>query len=204
MVKNMAEDARLYAPAALRNREPIASLLRDALPPRGTVLEIASGTGEHSAYLARQFPNLTFQPSDTEPSALASIAAWREAERTPNLAAPLALDARSLPWPITAADAILCINMIHISPWEAGLALFRGAADLLPNGGLLFLYGPYRRGAETEESNLEFDTSLKRRNPEWGLRELSTVLETADAHGFDTEQVVAMPANNRSMLLRKR
>jgi SAM-dependent methyltransferase len=200
----MAQDARLYAPAALRNRQPIADLLRDALPARGIVLEIASGTGEHALFLAEQFPDLTIQPSDIDPSALASIAAWREAAGRPNLLPPVRLDVRLLPWPIAALDAILCVNMLHISPWEAGLALFRGAAETLPAGGLLYLYGPYDRGAETEPSNLAFDASLKRRNPEWGLRPLDLVLETAGAHGFATESVVAMPANNQSLLLRKR
>src|SRR6185312_5039591 len=137
-------DARLYAPAALRNREPIRDVLRDCLPPAGTVLEIASGTGEHAAYLAERFPSLTFQPSDTDPAALASIAAWRDSTGLANLLPPLALDVRTLPWPAPEAAAILCLNMLHISPWTAGLALFAGAASLLPAQGLLYLYGPYR------------------------------------------------------------
>jgi SAM-dependent methyltransferase len=178
-------------------------LLRDLLPPAGTVLEIASGTGEHALFLAEQFPGLTIQPSDIEPSSLASIAAWRAVSGRANLAPPLTLDTRRLPWPVAEAAAILCINMLHIAPWEAGLALFRGAASLLAPGCVLFLYGPYRRGAETEASNLAFDDSLKARDPEWGLRELDDVLATAAAHGFATEQVVAMPANNRSLVLRR-
>lgn len=196
-------DARLYAPAALRNREPIRDILRACLPGAGTVLEIASGTGEHAAYLAEQFPALTFQPSDLDAAALASIAAWRQSIAAPNLLPPLALDVRQLPWPITAAAAVLCLNMLHISPWAAGLALFEGAAALLPPGGLLYLYGPYRRGAETEPSNLAFDAQLKARNPDWGLRELDAVLATAEAHGFACEAVHPMPANNRSLILRR-
>jgi len=197
-------DARLYAPAALRNREPIRDVLRDCLPPAGTVLEIASGTGEHAAYLAEQFPALTFQPSDTDPASLASIAAWRDSTGAPNLLAPLTLDVRERPWPIAAAVAVLCLNMLHISPWAAGLALLEGAAALLPAGGLLYLYGPYRRGAETEASNLAFDAQLKARNPHWGLRELDEVLATAAAHGFACAAVHPMPANNRSLILRRR
>src|SRR4051812_25068307 len=176
-------DSRLYAAAALRNREPILAVLRDCLPATGTILEIASGTGEHAAYLAEHFPALTVQPSDIDPAALASIAAWRDSAGLANLLPPLALDVRRLPWPIVSAAALLCINMLHISPWAAGLALFQGAAALLPAGGLLYLYGPYRRGTTTEPSNLAFDAQLQARNPEWGLRELDSVLATAAAHG---------------------
>ena len=197
-------DARLYAPAALRNRAPIRAVLAGCLPAAGTVLEIASGTGEHAAYLAEQFPALTFQPSDIEPSALASIAAWRLSTGLANLLPPLALDVRRLPWPLTTAAAVLCVNMLHISPWAAGLALFQGAAALLPPEGLLFLYGPYRRGPDTEESNLAFDAQLKARNPDWGLRELAEVLATAAAHGFACESVHPMPANNHALVLRRR
>jgi SAM-dependent methyltransferase len=196
-------DPRLYAPATLRNREPIREVLGACLPAAGTVLEIASGTGEHAAYLAEQVPALTFQPSDSDPAALASIAAWRQSTGLPNLLAPLALDVRQRPWPIEAAAAVLCINMLHISPWAAGLALFEGAAALLPAGGLLYLYGPYRRGTETEASNLAFDSQLKARNPDWGLRELDEVLATAAAHGFACETVQPMPANNHSLVLRR-
>jgi SAM-dependent methyltransferase len=197
-------DARLYAAAALRNRAPILAILRDCLPASGTVLEIASGTGEHAAYLAEHLPDLAFQPSDIDPAALASIAAWRDSAGRPNLRPPLALDVRRLPWPITSAVALLCINMLHISPWEAALALFQGAASLLPPGGPLYLYGPYRRGAATEPSNLAFDAQLKARDLAWGLRELDAVLATAASHGFDCESTHAMPANNLSLILRKR
>src|SRR4051812_9368069 len=142
-------DLRLYAPAALRNREPIAEVLRPALPSQGTVLELASGSGEHAVHLAGQFPALTFQPSDVDATALASIEAWRQASGLANLLPPIALDTRSEPWPVGSLAAILCINMLHIAPWEAGLALFRGAARHLGPGGLLYLYGPYDRAAET-------------------------------------------------------
>lgn len=196
-------DARLYAAAALRNREPILSLLIGCLPASGTVLEIASGTGEHALALAERFPDLTIQPSDIDPAALASIAAWRDAGGRPNLAPPLALDVRDLPWPVASVAAVLCINMLHIAPWEAGLALFQGAAAVLPPGGLLYLYGPYARGEDTEPSNRAFDAQLKARDPAWGLRELEMVVDTAVAHGFDCEIVLPMPANNRSLILRR-
>jgi SAM-dependent methyltransferase len=196
-------DPRLYAAAALRNREPILAILRDCLPATGTILEIASGTGEHAAYLAEHFPALTVQPSDLDAAALASIAAWRDSAGLANLLPPLALDVRRLPWPIASAAALLCINMLHISPWAAGLALFQGAAGLLPPGGLLYLYGPYRRGTATEPSNLAFDAQLQARNPEWGLRELDSVLATAAAHGFACDGVHAMPASNLSLILRR-
>src|SRR4051812_8758045 len=196
-------DLRLYAPAALRNRDPITALLRQALPSQGLVLELASGSGEHAVHLAGQFPALTFQPSDVDPTALASIAAWREASGLANLLPPIALDTRNEPWPVGSLAAILCINMLHIAPWEAGLALFRGAARHLAAGGLLYLYGPYDRGPQTEPSNREFDASLKSRNPAWGLRALTEVLAIAEAHGFALEREVEMPANNRSLLLRR-
>lgn len=200
----MAEDVRLYAPAALRNREPIASVLADRLPPTGTLLEIASGTGEHALFLARRFPGLTIQPTDPDPLARASIEAWRVADPQPNLAPALALDAAAGDWPVAAADAVLCINMIHISPWPACLGLLAGAARLLSPGGLLYLYGPYRRGgAHTATSNAEFDRSLKERNPAWGVRDLELVCEEASGRGFDAPEILEMPANNLSLCFRR-
>ena len=197
-------DARRFAPATARNRAPILDVLRPVLPARGLVLEIASGSGEHVVAFAQEFPDLVWQPSDPSPDARASIAAWRAAEGLPNIRAPLDIDVLRAPWPIEAADAILCINMIHISPWGATEGLMRGAGSLLPPGGLLYLYGPYfQRGVPTAPSNLAFNADLRMRNPDWGLRELDAVEECAALHGLRLEQVVAMPANNLSVVFRR-
>ncbi|HEX9963805.1 MAG TPA: DUF938 domain-containing protein [Allosphingosinicella sp.] len=192
-----------FAPATERNRAPIAAVLRGALPERGLLLEIASGTGEHAARLSASFPRLRWQPSDPDPGALASICAWREEAGAPNLLEPLHLDASAEHWPVEAADAILCVNMVHISPWAATEGLMRGAGRLLPTGGPLILYGPYRRsGVPTAPSNEAFDESLKSRNPEWGLRELEAVEAEAARHGLGLERVVEMPANNLILVFR--
>ena len=197
-------DARRYAPATQRNRKPILDLLRGVLPARGLVLEIASGTGEHVVHFARELPGLTFQPSDPEPSARGSIAAWTAAENLTNIRPPMALDAATTPWPVASADAIVCVNMIHISPWESTLGLMRGAAAILPAGAPLFLYGPYiRADVSTAPSNLEFDADLKRRNPAWGLRDISDVAEVARAAGFSAPAVTEMPANNLGVVYRR-
>lgn len=185
------------APAALRNREPIAEVLADELPPSGLVLEIASGTGEHAVFFARRFPHLEWQPTDPDPEALASIEAWRREARLPNLRAPVALDAASRQWPIARADAVLCINMIHISRWEASERLFAGTARLLPAGGKLLLYGPYlENDVDTAQSNLDFDAWLKARDPRFGLRNISDVDALAARNGFCRSRRVEMPANN--------
>lgn len=198
-------DDRRSAPHVARNAGPIADVLRDVLPPHGLVLEVASGTGEHSLHFARSFPGLLWQPSDPEPAALRSIEAWRGGSGLPNLLPALSLDARAADWPLAAADAILCINMIHISPWSATAGLMRGAGRLLAAGAPLFLYGPYRRfGVEAAPSNEAFDESLRARNPEWGLRALEDVTAEAEQHGLALDRVVEMPANNISAVLRKR
>lgn len=197
-------DARRHAPATERNREPIAAILRDILPATGTVLEVASGTGEHAVHFARAFPDLIWTPSDPDPMALASIRAWAEAARLANLRPPLLLDAASPDWPVERADALLCINMVHISPWEATVGLMRGAAALLPPGGPLILYGPYvQDGVETAASNLAFDSSLRARNPGWGLRRLEDVAALAREHGLVRDSVWPMPANNLILALRR-
>lgn len=197
-------DHRQQAPAAARNRDPILDVLRGVLPRTGTVLEIASGSGEHVMHFARALPGLVFQPSDPNAEARSSIAAWAAASGLANLRPPLALDAASLSWPVTAADAVLCINMIHISPWAATEGLMRGAASILPPGGPLYLYGPYRRaGAVTTPSNEAFDRDLRGRNPAWGLRELEAVAALAVAAGFSGPAVTEMPANNLSVVFRR-
>ncbi len=197
-------DPRQHAPATARNAVPILAVLREVLPASGTVLEIASGTGEHAVHFARALPHLTWQPSDPSPDARASIAAWISAEGTANLLPPLELDAAAPAWPISAADAIVCINMVHISPWEATEGLLQRAARLLPFGGPLVLYGPYHRNDRPlEPSNAAFDADLRRRNPEWGLRRLEEVIDLAERHRLALDRVVEMPANNLTLVLRK-
>jgi hypothetical protein len=178
-------------------------VLRDVLAERGTVLEVASGTGEHVVHFAAAFPQLAFQPSDPDPDALASIEAWRAEAGLGNVLAPVRLDAAADEWPVDRADAILCINMVHISPWAATVGLMRGAGRLLPEGGPLVLYGPYRRmGVPTAPSNEAFDESLRSRDPEWGLRKLEDVTAEAQANGLALERIVEMPANNLTAVFR--
>lgn len=197
-------DRRLEYPATMRNRDVILDVLRGVLPASGLVLEIASGSGEHVVHFARAFPDLTFQPSDPEDAALQSIAAWTQDSGAANVLPPLVLDAASDRWPIDSADAILCINMIHISPWRATEGLIRGAAKQLSAGAPLYLYGPYRRAdVTTAPSNEAFDASLKSRNPEWGMRDLEAVAELALAEGFSEPLITEMPANNLSVVFRR-
>jgi SAM-dependent methyltransferase len=196
-------DPRRSAPYVARNAEPIAGVLREVLPGHGLVLEVASGTGEHALHFARVFPALLWQPTDPDPAALASIEAWR-GEGPANLLPPLRLDAREGEWLVAAADAILCINMVHISPWAATLGLLDGAARLLAPGAPLILYGAYRRaGVPTAPSNEAFDASLRARNPEWGLRNLEDVAAEAEGRGFGLERVVEMAANNLTIVFRR-
>lgn len=191
-----------YAPATARNREPIREVLARELPASGLVLTIAEGSGEHVSYFAAAFPQLTWQPTDLAEDALASIEAYRAETALPNLRAPMRLDTREEAWPIEAADAITCINMIHISPWESTVGLFAGAARRLAPDALLYLYGPYRfDGAFTAPSNEEFDRSLRLRDERWGVRDVRD-LEAA-ATGFSLREVVPMPANNHSLVFRR-
>jgi SAM-dependent methyltransferase len=192
------------APATERNRDPIASVLEEVLPERGTVVEVASGTGEHAAFFARRFPALRWQPTDPDLEALESIRAWSDEASLANLLEPLRLDASAEAWPVSSADALLCVNMVHISPWAATEGLMRGAGRVLPGGAPLVLYGPYRRaGVATAASNEAFDSSLKARNPEWGLRELDAVEAEAERHGLRLERVFEMPANNLTIVFRR-
>lgn len=199
------DDPRLYAPSTARNRDPIWNVLGPQLPPTGLVLEIASGSGEHTVHFAQLAgPNLIFQPTDPSPEARASIDAWIDASQLPNVKPALALDASAETWPVEHADVVTCINMIHISPWSATVGMIRGAARVLLPGGLLFLYGPYRRnGRHTAPSNQAFDADLRRRNPEWGVRDLESVAELAAEAGFASPRVEPMPANNFSVLFRR-
>lgn len=195
---------RRQAPAVARNRQPILEVLRPQLPAQGLVLEIASGSGEHIVHFAAALPRLSFQPSDPDEVARASIDDWARTEALANVRPALALDASAATWPVNKADAVVCINMIHISPWESAIGLMRGAAKLLPAGGLLFLYGPYHRnGQPTSASNADFDRDLRRRNPAWGVRDLEAVTALAVEHGFGAPEIVAMPANNLSVIFRR-
>lgn len=196
----------LSSPAAQRNKAPIADVLRGVLPQTGKVLEIASGSGEHALYFAREFPQILWQPSDTDAAARASITSWEDHANLPNLLPPIALDAsKSEEWPpVDAVSAILCINMVHISPWSATEGLLTGAEAMLGLHEPLILYGPYLRGGvDTAPSNLAFDADLKRRNPAWGLRALEDVTALATAHHFRLEAIHEMPANNIMVIFRK-
>ncbi len=201
----MQPDDRQYAPAAARNVAPILAVLDGRVPSHGLVLELASGTGEHAVAIARRFPGLTVQPSDPAPAARRSIAAWIAASGLPNLRPPLDLDAMAHRWPVDAAQLVLAINLIHIAPWGATLGLFAGAARVLVPDGTVFLYGPYRRhGAATAPSNQAFDDWLQARDPAWGVRDLEAVADAAAAAGFAAPEIVEMPANNLSLLFRRR
>ncbi|MEZ5582617.1 MAG: DUF938 domain-containing protein [Candidatus Competibacteraceae bacterium] len=205
MFRNSAErlvNSRWHSPAAEQNKGPILEVLENRLPSTGTVLEIASGTGQHVVYFAQAFPQLTWQPSEPE-------AEWREAIRyrvaganLHNVNPPLELDVLNQPWPITQADVMLCINMIHIAPWEATLGLLQGAGQVLVHGGMMILYGPFSRyGRHTAPSNAAFDADLRRRNPAWGVRDLEEVARVARREGLELAEVVEMPVNNLSVVL---
>ncbi|MGB5220944.1 MAG: DUF938 domain-containing protein [Polyangiales bacterium] len=196
--------AKGFAPAAERNREPILEVLRRVLPASGTVLEIASGTGQHAVFFSERLPQLRWQPSDPAADALRSIRAWVSEEARENLLAPIDLDVRSKPWPVARADAMLCINMIHVSPWEASEALFEGAQRLLSADAPLVTYGPYRvHGEHTAPSNAAFDQSLRSRNPRWGVRDIDELSELATRTDFTLEESVLMPANNMTLVWRR-
>jgi SAM-dependent methyltransferase len=198
------EDARRFAPAVARNKAAITEVLARHLSASGLVLEIASGSGEHALHLAASFPALIFQPTDPDAAALASIAAWRAEAQLANLLSPLMLDVMADAWPVQKANAVLCINMIHIAPWEATAALMRGAARVLPPNGMLFLYGPFKRnGQHTAASNAEFDASLRGQDARWGVRDLEAVADIASAAGFAAPVAEAMPANNLLVIFRR-
>jgi hypothetical protein len=201
-----------HAPAALRNRAAIADVLRELLPERGVALEIASGSGEHVIHFAATFPGMIWQPSDGDPDCLASIAAWSAEAALPNLRPPLTLDVRTLPWPVVAdgsiaaggIDAVISINMIHISPWESCLGLMAGAAVALKEAGFLLLYGPFKLdGRDTAPSNAAFDVELRTRDLRFGVRDAGEVAVAAAACGLIEEKRILMPANNLSVVFRK-
>lgn len=206
----LAAMTRKHAPATARNRGPILAILEKALPPEGTVLEVAAGTGEHAVAFAPALMPRCWLPSDRDAENLASIAAWRDAFPSPNLLPPVRLDVCETPWPVETAppqppvSAIVAINLVHIAPWETTPALMAGAARILLPGGILYLYGPYRiDGRHTAPSNAEFDRGLKARNPEWGVRDLGDVTAAARDAGLHLEARHAMPANNLSLIFAK-
>ena len=197
------DDGRWFTGSAERNKDPILTLLKRVLPQTGLVLEIGSGTGQHVAHFAKALPELTWQPSDPDHAFRDSIRSWTTVESLGNVRAPIDLEVCRFPWPVTRADAVLCVNMIHVAPWAATQALFSGAKGVLDGGGLLVLYGPYRSfGRHTAASNEAFDARLRATDPAWGLRDLEKVVEVADQAGFRLAEVVEMPANNFGVVLR--
>ena len=201
---SQAPGPRFYFPHVARNREGILQVLRRVLPPQGLVLEVASGSGEHAAYFAERLPSLFWQPSDLDPRSLASIAAHRTAADAPNLLAPVCLDATSEQWPVESADALVCINMIHISPWAVSEGLLTGARRVLRTGGVICLYGPYKiNGRHTAQSNEKFDAWLRTQNAQWGVRDFADVADLAARNGFVLIETVPMPANNLSIIFKR-
>jgi SAM-dependent methyltransferase len=197
-------DGKWASPSAERNKGPILEVLARVLPERGTVLEIASGTGQHAVHFAKALTGLSWQPSDPDAELRASIARRAAEDGLANVRPALDLDVTRRPWPLQAADAVVCINMIHVAPWAATAALFDGGRTLLSSGGVLFLYGPYRRsGGHTAPSNEKFDSDLRAQDPAWGLRDMEAVCEVAAAAGFAPPEIVAMPANNFSLVFRR-
>ncbi len=197
-------DGKWFLAAAERNKGPILEVLARVLPERGLVLEIASGTGQHVVHFAKTLTGLTWQPSDPDPELRESIALRVKEEQLANVNPPIDLDVARLPWPLPTADALVAINMIHVAPWSATLALFEGAKALLP-AHVLFLYGAYRRhGRHTSENDVQFDSDLRAHNPEWGIRDLEAVSDVADHAGFVLSEIVNMPANNFSLIFKRR
>ena len=193
-----------HAPATARNSQPLAEVLARELPASGTVLEIASGSGEHAVFMARRFPALDWQPSDRDAEALASVDAWAAEARLANLRPAIALDAAAPDWPIVSTDALLCVNMLHISPWDAVVGLFAGAGRVLGSGAPLVLYGPFvEPDVETAASNHAFDQSLRQRDPAWGLRSTADLDRLAAGHRMTRTARCAMPANNLVLVYRR-
>ena len=193
-----------FSAAAQRNQEPILEVLADVLPQQGLVLEIASGSGQHAVHFAAGLTGLTWQPTEADPQLREWIDVRVRQAGLANVRPAIALDARATPWPVKAADAVVCINMTHVSPWEATLGLLAGASEVLGKDGVLFLYGPFRRdGVQTSAGNIAFDADLRSRDPAWGLRDTRDVVAEAAARGFVLDRLVEMPANNLSLVFRK-
>tara|TARA_R110000772_G_scaffold18400_29_gene51695 strand:+ start:81897 stop:82586 length:690 start_codon:yes stop_codon:yes gene_type:complete len=204
LVDEASSAEQRHAPATMRNRDAIVEILRDILPDTGTILEIASGTGEHAVYFGQRFADLIFQPSDPDPECCQSIAAWTKREAMANILPPKQLDAQAPEWDVPQPAAILCINMVHISPWESSIGLMDKAGKLLEPGAPLYLYGPYlRKDVKTAQGNLDFERSLKSRDLRWGLRDVADMDALAARNGFSRESLIEMPANNISLIYRK-
>lgn len=206
--ENRDNDARLHAPATERNRHVILDVLKAHLPSSGALLEVASGTGQHAAHFAPHFPGLDWQPTDLDPLHVTSIDAWRDHVGADNLRTALLLDVMARDWPTSHLNGpvmgLTAINLIHIAPFSVTQSLIDGAARHVSDGGVLFLYGPYKQnGAHTSDSNEAFDASLKSRNPDWGVRDMEVVTELATDAGFNAPEVIAMPANNFSLVFTK-
>jgi Protein of unknown function (DUF938) len=208
------QDARKYAPSTERNREAILEVLLQVLPENGTILEIASGTGEHAVFFASKLKDYLWLPTDVNPQSRASIISWTEHNVCDNVYAPLELDVREPIWAVENGGldwlntkpivAIVNINMIHISPWSACLGLMAGAGRILKAGGILYLYGPFKQGGEhTAASNAVFDEYLRTENPEWGVRNLDDVVAVASAQNLILQQIYQMPANNLSVVFQR-
>lgn len=194
-----------FSPASERNKDPIFDVLRGVVPGAGRVLELSAGSGQHSVHFAAAFPGVTWQPTDIDPTAIASVSAYRDEAGLDNLLAPRVLDVTETDWQLEGPmDVILSINMIHISPWACSEGLFAGAARHLRPGGALVTYGPYNvDGAFTSESNARFDASLRSRDPSWGIRDLADLLGLAAGQGLERVDLVPMPANNFTVVYRK-
>ena len=207
MLKQRGEkqaDGKWFTNSAERNKGPILDILARVLPKQGVVLEVASGTGQHVLHFAKAFPGLTWQPSDPDPELRESIALRVKEQQLANVNRPIDLDVTRLPWPLQTADAVVCINMVHVAPWSATLALLEGTKALLPTQHVLFLYGAYRRfGQHTSKSNEQFDSDLRAQDPEWGLRDLEAVSEAAASSGFVLAEIVEMPANNFGLVFER-
>ncbi|WP_207183464.1 DUF938 domain-containing protein [Methylobacterium indicum] len=204
LIQPLSTGDALFAPAVARNREPILDVLHRLLPVSGLVLEVASGSGEHIIHFASALPRLRWQPTDADPRALRSIAAHAHDTGLDNVLAPQFLDARAQPWPVACADPVLAINMTHIAPWSATVGLMAGAGGILPEGGLLYLYGPFRvAGAHTAPSNATFDADLRARDPAWGVRDVEAISEAGLAQGLSLVERIPMPANNFSLVYRR-
>ena len=199
----MSEDCRRYFAAVPRNRDVILEVLRRVLPENAAVLEVASGSGEHGVHFASHLPSVTWYPTDADPELLASINAWRHASDLPNLRPARWLDVLKKPWPTIEVDAVVNINMLQVSPWEACPALFEGVAQVLRPGGVVVMYGPYKRaGKHTSESNASFDATVRENDPRWGVRNLEDVAAAAHTRGLILEEVIEMPANNLAVIFR--